>query len=355
MLLAVAGIVLIIASANIATLLLARATVRERDIAVRLALGAARGRLIRQLLTESALLAAVGAVAGLFLTQILSEGLVGLLRSGGFQFFSVAFNLDLNWRVLIFGVAVTLVTCLLFGLLPAVLATRPSIGALLRATGRTSTDTRPRTGARSVLVVAQVALSLVLVVTALLFGRTLHNLTTVDSGFDLNGVGMVVIDYQRAKVPAERRLELQARLLDSVRSVPGVQSAASVRMVPLTGESWTGHVVIDGVQHQKQTYFNRISPAFFQTMGARFVVGRDFSPDDSLSSRRVAIVNESFARDLLGGRNPIGATFQMPASPGARPPTYEIVGLVKDTKSRDSSRAIRTDRVFRSVSGAPAS
>jgi len=103
-------------------------------------------------------------------------------------------------------------------------------------------------------------------------------------------------------------------------------------MVPLTGESWTGHVVIDGIQHQKQTYFNRISPSFFQTMGARFVVGRDFSLDDSLSSRRVAIVNESFARDLLGGRNPIGATFQMPASPGARPPTYEIVGLVKDTK-----------------------
>ena len=103
-------------------------------------------------------------------------------------------------------------------------------------------------------------------------------------------------------------------------------------MVPLTGESWTGHVLIDGIQHQKQTYFNRISPSFFQTMGARFVVGRDFSPDDSLSSRRVAIVNESFARDLLGGRNPIGATFQMPASPGARPPTYEIVGLVKDTK-----------------------
>jgi predicted permease len=91
-------------------------------------------------------------------------------------------------------------------------------------------------------------------------------------------------------------------------------------------------VVIDGIQHQKQTYFNRVSPSFFQTMGARFIVGRDFSPDDSLSSRRVAIVNESFTRDLLGGRNPIGATFQTPASPGARQPTYEIVGLVKDTK-----------------------
>ncbi len=303
-LLAVAGVVLIIASANIATLLLARATARERDIAVRLALGAARGRLIRQLFTESVLLAAAGAVAGLLLTQILSEGLVGLLRSSGFQLFSVAFDL--------------------VGLAPAVLATRPSIGALLRATGRTSTDTRPRSGARSVLVVAQVALSLALVVTALLFARTLHNLTTVDSGFNLDGVGMVVIDYQRAKVPPERRLELQARLLDGARSIAGVQSAASVRMVPLTGESWTGHVVIDGIQHQKQTYFNRVSPAFFQTMGAKFIVGRDFTPDDSLTGRRVAIVNESYARGLLGRRNPIGSTFQMPASPGASQPTFEI-------------------------------
>lgn len=122
------------------------------------------------------------------------------------------------------------------------------------------------------------------------------------------------------------------RIWRPVRSIPGVQSAASVLMVPLTGESWTGHVVTDGIQHQKQTYFNRVSPAFYRTMGARFIVGRDFSPDDSLSSRRVAIVNESFARDLLGGRKPIGSTFQMPSSPGARQPTYEIVGLVKDTK-----------------------
>jgi hypothetical protein len=172
----------------------------------------------------------------------------------------------------------------------------------------------------------------VLVVTALLFARTLHNLTTVDSGFNLDGVGMVVIDYQSAKVPPERRLELQARLLDSVRSIPAVQSAASVRMVPLTGESWTGHVVIDGLQHQKQTYFNRVSPAFFETMGGEFIAGRDFTPDDSLTGRRVAIVNESFARGLLGRRNPIGSTFQMPASHGGSQPTFEIVGLVKDTK-----------------------
>lgn len=330
-LLAVAGVVLIIASTNIATLFLARATAREREIAVRVALGAGRGRLIRQLLIESVLIAAAGASAGMFLAQTLSEGLVGLLRSSGFQFFAVTFNLDPNWRVLIFAAAVTAVTCLLFGLAPAILATGPSTGTLLRATTRT-TDARPCTAARRLLVIVQVALSFVLVVTALLFVRTLHNLTTADSGFKLDDVGVVVIDYQRARVPPEGRLELQARLLDGVRAVPGVQSVASVRMVPLTGESWTAHVIIDGVQHQKQAYFNRVSPGFFQTMGARFIAGRDFTPADSLSSRRVAIVNESFARGLLGGRNPIGSTFQMPASPGAKPPTFEIVGLVKDTK-----------------------
>jgi len=331
-LLVVAGAVLIIASANIATLLLARATTREREIAVRLALGASRGRLIRQLLVESALLAVAGAVAGLFLSQTLSEGLVGLLRTSGFQFFGVTFNLDPNWRVLLFGTAVTLVTCVLFGVAPALLSTRASNGTLLRATARTRTDDRRPGRARGGLVVAQVALSLALVVTALLFARTLHNLTTVQSGFDLDGVTMAVVDYQRANVPAQSRLDFQSRLLDALRAAPGVQSAATVRFVPLTGESWIQNVVIDGVQHQKKIGFNRVSPAFFQTMGTPLVAGRDFTPTDTVDSRRVAIVNESFARTLVGGRNPIGSTFQMSAAPGATPPTFEVIGVVRDTK-----------------------
>jgi len=331
-LLAAAAVVLIIACANIATLLLVRATVRERELAVRLALGAGRGRLVRQLLAESVLLAAAGGAGAALLSQSLSTGLVGLLQTNGFQFFSVAFDLDPNWRVLAFGTGLALVTCLLFGLAPAVLPTRSSPAGLLRGAGRTSTDARPRAAARSGLVVVQIALSLLLVVTALLFVRTLRNLTTADIGFDVDNVTIAVVDYQRAKVPAENRLELQARLLDELGRLPGVQSAASVRMVPLTGESWTGHVVIDGVQHAKQSFFNRVSPGFFETMGTALLAGRDFTPADSLSSRRVAIVNASFARDVLGGRSPIGSTFQMPASPGAMPPTYEVVGLVADTK-----------------------
>ena len=334
-LLAGAGVVLIIASANIATLLLARASARERELAVRLAVGASRTRVISQLLTESVLMATAGAVAGMFLAQTLSEGLVGLLQTSGFQFFAVTFDLDRNWRVAVFGTAVAFITCLLFGLPPAVLATRPSAGSLLRGTARTSTESRPRTGARSGLVVAQVALSLVLVVTALLFARTLHNLTTGAVGFDPKGVAMVVVDYQRARVAVEMRQPLHERLLEAMRAIPGVQSAASVRMIPLTGESWTGQVVIYGIQAQKQTYFNRVSPAFFQTMGTPLVAGRDFTPEDSASSRRVAIVNTSFARDVLGTRNPIGSTFRMPALPGTSQPAFEIIGLVNDTKYTD--------------------
>lgn len=331
-LLAVAGVVLIIASANIATLLLARATTREREIAVRLALGASRGRLIRQLFAESVLLAVAGAAVGIFLSQALSEGLVGLLRTSGFQFFGVRFNLDPNWRVLLFGTGVALVTCVLFGAAPAFLTTRPSNRALLRATGRTTTDDRRPSRARNGLVVVQVALSLAVVVTALLLARTLHNLTTAQTGFDLDRVTMIVVDYQRAKVPVEKRLEFQSRLLDALRGLSGVQSVASIRFVPLTGESSSQNVVIDGVQHQKQIGFNRVSSAFFQTMGTALIAGRDFTPSDTVASRRVAIVNESFARTLLGARNPIGSTFQMGAAPGTAPPTYEVVGVVRDTK-----------------------
>jgi putative ABC transport system permease protein len=329
-LLAVAGAVLLIAAANLATLLLARASTREREIGVRLALGASRARVIRQLLTESALLGVAGAGTGLVLAVALGRGLIGLLQTSGFQFFAVTFILEPNWRVLVFATAVTLVTCLLFGLAPAIVATRPA-GTLLRTTSRTSTAGPVGSAARGSLVVAQVALSLVLVVTAVLFARTLHNLITLDSGFEPDRMTTVLVDYQRANTPAASRLELQQRLLHAVRSLPSVESAASVRMVPLTGE-WTGHVAIEGVRHQTQAYFNVVSPGFFHTIGSRVIAGRDFSANDSHGSPPVAVVNELFARKLLGTRNPVGLTFELPGSPAAPHRTFQIVGLVPNTK-----------------------
>jgi MacB-like periplasmic core domain len=179
---------------------------------------------------------------------------------------------------------------------------------------------------------AEVALSLVLVVTAVLFARTLHNLITLDSGFEPDRMTTVAVDYQRANTPPASRLELQQRLLHAVRSLPSVESAASVRMVPLSGEAWTGHVAIEGVRHQTQAYFNVVSPGFFRTIGSRVIAGRDFSTADSHGSPLVAVVNELFARKLLGTRNPVGLTFELPGSPAAPHRTFQIVGLVPNTK-----------------------
>ena len=329
-LLAIAGVVLVIAAANIATLLLARATARERDAALRLALGASRRRLVRQLFTESLLLSIVGAAAGIALAQVTSEAMVGLLRSTGFQFFAIAFDLRPNWRVILFAAGVAIAACLLFGVAPALIATRPRASALVRALTRTSSAARPRARLRSALVVVQVALALTLLVTALLFARTLRNLSSADTGFDARDITVFVV--QHPHIAPDRRHQAQLELIAAIRALPGTAAAASAAMVPLSGESWTGHVLIDGVRLQRETQFNRAGPSFFQTMATPFVAGRDFNGDDAPASRRVAIVNELFARELLAGRNPIGATFQLPARPGKAPATFEIVGVVRNIK-----------------------
>jgi putative ABC transport system permease protein len=342
-LLAVAGIVLVIAAANIATLLLARATARERDAAVRLALGASRSRLVRQFVTESLLLAAIGAMLGIVVAQVLSEGLVQMLQTSGFQFMAIAFDLQPNWRVLAFAAVVAIVTCALFGLAPALVATRPGRTALVRAMTRTSTAARPRARLRSALVVVQVALALALLVTALLFVRTLRNVSIAASGFDPHGIAILVVINPEVP-PAQRHLAAQ-QVLASVRSVPGAEAAAIVSMVPFTGESWTDKVVVDGVQLQQDALLNRVSQGFFATIGTPLVAGRDFTQEDGLAAPRVAIVNESFARQVLRGRTAIGSTFQFPTRPGSQPPTFEVVGVVKDIK-HFSMRDLPTPAAF---------
>ena len=287
-LLGLAVVVLVIASANIATLLLARATTRERDAAVRLALGASRGRLIRQLLMESALLAALGAAAGTVLAQPIGEGLLALVRSSGFQFFAIDFDLEPNWRVLGFAIGVAAVTCVLFGLAPAVVATRPSRATLVRGLARTAADVRPRGALRGVLVVAQMSLALMLVVAALLFTRTMRNLAADERGLVVDGVTAFVVMHQT--LPVERRLDTLEALLAAIRALPDTHGVASVAMIPLTGESWSGRVMVDGAQRDRQAYFNRVSPGYFETLRTRQIAGRDFTAADRTSAPRVAIV-----------------------------------------------------------------
>ena len=327
--LGLAAVVLIIASANIATLLLARATVREREAVVRLALGASRGRLIRQLLTESVLLAVAGAIAGALIAQPLSTGLVMLLQSSGFQFFAVDFDLQPNWRVLVFTIAAAAIACLMFGLVPAIVATSPTRTTIVRGLGRTITGSHAHGRVRGMLVAAQISLALILVVAALLLGRTFNNLAADDPGLEPNGVTAVVVIHP--EIPIERRRQAEGELLAAVRAIPEAEGAATAQMIPLTGESWSGHVVVNDVEHQQTTYFNRVSDGYFATIRTRLISGRDFSAADG-TGRRVAIVNASFARNVLGNPHPIGASFALAGRPGDARDPFEVVGVVADAK-----------------------
>ena len=332
-LLAIAGLVLLIACANLANLMLARANAREREIGVRLSLGASRGRLIRQLLAESLLLAVGGAALGTLLSQGLSRGLVAFLATDNSRVFV---ELHPDWRVLAFTSALAILTCALFGLMPAFRATRVAPVMVLKSTGRGMTSGRERFGLRRALVVSQVAMSLMLLVGALLFVRTLRNLLTLDPGFRQQNVLVTALDLTKLNLPKERRQDFKRELLNHIRSLPGVDSAADVSIVPISGNGWNEDVVIEGSEKLNGiSNFNRVSPGFFRTMQTALLAGRDFDDRDSATAPKVAIVNETFVRKILNGANPIGGRFHEEGYVGKATPTFEIVGLVKDTKYRD--------------------
>jgi predicted permease len=332
-LLAIAGLVLLIACANLANLMLARASAREREIGVRLSLGASRGRLIRQLLAESLLLAVFGAALGTVLSQALSRGMVAFLSTQNTQMFV---DLQPDWRVLGFTSALAVLTCAMFGLTPAVRATRVAPVTVLKSTGRGMTAGRERFGLRRALVVSQVALSLVLLVGALLFVRTLRNLLTLDPGFQQQGVVIADLDLSRLTLAPERRQPFKRELLDRVRAVPGIDSAADASIVPISGNGWNNNVTVEGSDKLKGTpNFNRVTPGYFKTLRTPFLAGRDFDDHDTATSSKVAIVNETFVSKILEGANPIGVRIHQETYQGQPAPTYEIVGLVKNAKYRD--------------------
>lgn len=330
----IAGLVLLIACANLANLLLARASGREREMAVRQALGASRWRLMRQLLAESLLLAVVGAALGAFLAQSLSRFLVSFLNTGGNNVF---LDLGLDWRALGFAAGTAALTCVLFGLTPAVRATRIEPGAAMKASGRGLTAGRERFSLRRALVVVQVALSLVLVAGALLFSRSLNKLETVDTGFRPDGILITQAGFARLNIAPERRLSFRRQMLDGIRAIPGVEAAAEAAIVPLSGNAWSNAVWMDGADTQRKldTSFNRIGSNYFKLLNTPLLAGRDFNDHDAANAPKVAIVNETFARKLLDGVNPVGQRFRIEATPSTPETVYEIVGLVKDTKYED--------------------
>ncbi|UWZ83626.1 ABC transporter permease [Occallatibacter riparius] len=331
-LLAIAGVVLLITCANLASLMLARTTARERDMAVRLAIGASRWRLIRLVLGESLLLSIAGALAGAALAQALSRGLLAYLK--------ISLDFRLDWRLFAFLLAISFLTCLLFGLGAALRASRTPPGAVMKAGSHGMTASRGRLGFRGVLVASQVALSLVLLFSALLFTQSLRKLMTEDPGFQAKGVLITWLDFARLQIPIDRRAAFQRELLDRIRSTSGVDKAANTSIVPLGGAGWDNAVWIDGRDspQRQDSNFSSISPDYFNTLRIPIVAGRDFNDHDSSQSPRVAIVNEAFARKLGLGANPIGARFWREATPSHPAQLNEIVGLVGDTKYHNLRR-----------------
>ena len=331
LLLTLAGTVLLIACANLANLTLARASARERETAVRLALGASRFRLIQQVLMESLLLAVTGAVTGAMLAQILTRALVSFLGTRSNQAF---LDLTFDWRMLAFTAGLAVLTCLLFGLAPALRATSTSPVASMKAGGRGTSADRQHFGVRRILVVTQVALSLTLVVGAVLFVRTFQNLLLLDPGFQMSGVLAAYLDISPLQLPREQRTPFKKDLLERVRAIPGVESVAEASIVPLT-DNWWNDTVLTSASAQPvrgTAFFNNVSPGYFKTMRTELLYGRDVSDSDSISSPAVAVVNETFVRKFLPGTAPVGKPFRLDLGPTKPQPVYQIVGVVRDTK-----------------------
>ena len=334
---AAAALVLLVGCANLASLMLARATARERELAARVALGAGRGRLVRLLLSESLLLAALGAAAGAWLAGGLSRALVSAIDT---QPGSLYLDLGLDWRVFGFAAATATATCALFGLAPALRAARVSPEAVLRSAGRGTTEGRSRLGLRRALVIGQVALSLVLVAGAFLFARSLANLLGQDTGMAVSAVAIATVDTSPLALPAERRLRVRQELYDRLRAVPGVVSVAETSLLLLSGSAWGNAVWRDGGDRATRTdaSFAGTSPDYFTTLGVALVAGRTFDERDTLQAPRVAVVNRAFGSAVFGTGSPLGRRFWQEATPDTPEQLFEVVGLVEDTAYRDLRR-----------------
>lgn len=319
-LMAVAGVVLLIACANVASLLLARASSRQREIVVRLAIGAGRARIVRQLVTEGLILSFAGAALGLAVASVASRYLVELISTGPFP---VEFDMAVNWHVLAFSAAAAITTGVVFGLAPAFQASRAlpasALAAVLKNDARTSTG---RSRVLSSLVVAQVVMSLVLVVGAGLFLRTLRNLQNIDPGFSSSGVFVVQPDFGGSATPAA--------LLDEVRRIPGVQSADFTTHTPLDGSGWSEAVVPieKPVPENDTARLVAAGPAFFNTLDIKMLRGRGFSPQDVSPDAMVAIINQRYAEKEFPKQNPLGR--RLAGTLMGKKVSLEVVGIVSD-------------------------
>ncbi|HSL22070.1 MAG TPA: ABC transporter permease [Vicinamibacterales bacterium] len=324
------GVVLLIACANVANLLIAKLTARQKEIAVRAAIGAGRWQIVRQYLLESLVLAFAGGVVGLAIASWTTSLLVGAMP---IQDVVRSLSVAPDARVLVFTLALCGATALLFGLVPAIQASRPVLtNALKDDIGTTSGGARSAR-ARKVLVVAQVALSVLLLAAAGLFARSLYNLRTLDPGFKIDRLLTFSIDPTLSSYTQERTQQFAARLHESLLATAGVAGATAAEVPALTDSTWSMTVQIDGYKRREDENMNPvvngIGPRYFATMGIPLVAGREFDERDTLAAPRVAIINETMAKKYWGNSSPLGRRFGF--GPG-KPTDIEIVGVVKDSK-----------------------
>jgi putative ABC transport system permease protein len=331
---AVVGVVLLIVCANVSSLLLARASARRSEVAVRLALGAGRRRIVAQMLVESFVLALVGATVGFILSFWAVSAINALTLAAGPTGAPVFLDLRLDRRVLAFTAAVTILTTIAFGLLPAIQATGIDLTSALKDPQRA--PDRRRSRVRSALVVVQVAVSVVLMVGAVLLFRSVRNSARVDLGFDPDHVAVVSFDLQPLGYDRARAEHFYGELLRRTRALPGVDSAALADFVPMgRGGSLT---VIDPRSAQPfdrnrlAAAYNRVSDGYFATVGQPVIRGRGFTATDRPGAPLVAIVNESMARRLWPGGDAIGKRLRIVSEPGDHGTEREIVGVAKDAR-----------------------
>jgi putative ABC transport system permease protein len=331
-LMGVVGLVLLIACANIASLLLSRAASRAKEMAMRQALGASRGRLVRQLMTEAVLLSLAGAALGLWFARWGNAILLHYLSKLNEKVF---LDFALNWRVLGFTAGTAILTGLLFGVAPAFRATR---GQLTDAIKETNSGRGPRRRAQLWIVASQVALSLVLLVTAGLLLHSFWNLAGQDMGFDRRQVIVMSAGTTRDRLPTTKTAATMQEIEDRLRELPGVTAASHSFTTPMGYSGWNSSIQSDvpggPSRDDALTYFNVVSPSYFGTMRAPLLAGRNFDRNDTAVSTRVAVVNETLARRFFPGINPVGHTFQVEGEARKMEPPVTIVGVVKDSKYR---------------------
>jgi predicted permease len=339
----IVGGVLLIACANVAGLLIARAAARQKEVAVRLALGASRMRIVGQLLVESVMLAAIGGSVGLALAAWTTRFLIGFLPTTGTAHVITG---SLDYRVLAFNFALSLLTGVVFGLVPALRSTRPNLAPTLKDQVGAVAGGAGGVRLRKALVIAQVTVSVLLLVGAGLFIRSLRNLRLLDLGLNIDNLVAFNISPALSGYTPVRTKQFNKQLVERIGAMPGISAAAFAQMGLLEGNEWDSSMSVEGYEpkpgENMNPFCNAVSPGYFRAMGIQLIEGRDFSDRDvrfdppesgpnAVPLYRVAIVSESYARHYFGDRSPIGRHIGFGINPGTKTP-IEIIGVVKDAK-----------------------